>query len=41
MTLPDYKQGQYNGYWHAATKVNGTGNPGTWKWQDRTDVALG
>ena len=40
MNFPDYKPGQNNGYWFGATKVDGTGNPGTWKWQDGTDVVL-
>ena len=36
----DYKPVQHNWYWLGARRVDGTGNPGIWKWQDGTDVNL-
>ena len=36
--VSDYATDGNNYYWFGGTRVAGTGNPGTWKWQDGTDV---
>ena len=36
----DYKPSVFNDYWLEARRVDGSGNPGNWNWEDGSDVNL-